>query len=91
MELDDIKRLAVMARIEMSEEEMQGMLADFAPILAYVDQIKEATSESAVPTYQKTNVMREDIVTNERGECTEKILSGMPATEKGYLKVKKIL
>ena len=91
MELADIKRLAGMARIEMSEEEMQGMLADFAPILAYVDQIKEATSDSVVPVYQKINVMRDDVVTNERGECTEKILDQMPATEKGYLKVKKIL
>ena len=91
MELADIKKLAGMARIEMSEEEMEGMLADFAPILAYVDQIKEAVSDTVVPSYEKTNVMRDDVVTNERGEYTERILNGMPDTEKGYLKVKKIL
>ena len=45
MELADIKKLADMARIEMSEEEMTSLAHDFEPILAYVGQIKEAVGE----------------------------------------------
>lgn len=98
MKLEDIKKLAGLARIDMSEEEMVGIAKDFDPILAYVGQVQEAIKlnknikESQKPENNFLhNVMREDVVTNNRGEYTEDILANAPDTENGFLKVKQIL
>jgi len=98
MKLEDVKKLADMARIDMSDSEMEGIAKDFDSILAYVGQVQEVsksegTQSSALTQedYFLNNVMRDDIVTNKEGEYTEKILSNAPDTENGFLKVKKIL
>jgi len=96
MQLEEIKKLANLARIDMSEEEMKEIAKDFDSILAYVGQVQEVSAkqdlaEKKSEDYFLHNVMREDIVTNKGGEYTEKILKDAPDTEGGYLKVKKIL
>jgi aspartyl-tRNA(Asn)/glutamyl-tRNA(Gln) amidotransferase subunit C len=98
MKLEDVKKLADLARIDMSEEEMTIIAKDFDPILAYVGQVQEALkSSNDVSDGKKSedhflhNVMREDIVTNKSGEYTDKILDNAPETENGFLKVKQIL
>ncbi len=95
MEIEDIKKLAVMARVDMDEKEMKEIGDSFGPILAYVGQIQEVSDTSDSP-YEEVadepiNVLREDIVTNKGGEYTEKILGQAPAIEAGFLKVKQIL
>jgi aspartyl-tRNA(Asn)/glutamyl-tRNA(Gln) amidotransferase subunit C len=92
MQLSDIKKLAEMARIKMSDEELESMAHDFDSILAYVDQIKQVSGDgNQVETPTICNITREDLVTNESGAYTEKILREMPFTQDGYLKVKQIL
>lgn len=98
MKLEDVKKLADLARIDMSEEEMTIITKDFDPILAYVGQVQEALKLSENIKDGKNsedhflcNIMREDVVTNKAGEYTEKILANAPDTENGFLKVKKIL
>ena len=98
MKVEDVKKLADLARINMSEEEMEGIAKDFDPILAYVGQVQEALKLGENTSLGKNrednilhNVIREDIVTNKPGEYTDKILSEMPETQDGYLKVKQIL
>ena len=93
MQLEDIKKLAEMARIDMSEEEMSAMAVDFDGILEYVGHVQEAV-KLAPPEEIKfsfTNVMREDVVTNEGGEYSDQIIAQFPDSENGYLKVKKIM
>lgn len=90
MQLDDIKRLAELARMDITEEEMKGIIKDIDPVLAYVDQLKSVDTDSS-PVYELKNVGREDEVTNETGRYTEDILREAPDTEKGYVKVKKVL
>lgn len=92
MQLEDVKKLATLARIDMSDEEMTEVARDFDSILAYVGQVQEVAGKiSAEQVHTLTNVMRSDTVTNTPGEYTEKIIAEMPHTEKGYLKVKKVL
>jgi aspartyl-tRNA(Asn)/glutamyl-tRNA(Gln) amidotransferase subunit C len=99
MTLDDIKKLANLARIDMSEEEMIEIAHDFDTILAYIGQVQEAASTGGVrgevaripESYPLFNIMREDVVTNKEGEFTDKILKQAPNTENGFLKVKQIL
>jgi aspartyl-tRNA(Asn)/glutamyl-tRNA(Gln) amidotransferase subunit C len=92
MQLEDVKKLATLARIDMSDEEMNEIAHDFDSILAYVGQVQEVAGKiTAEPIHTLTNVMRSDTATNTPGEYTEKIIAEMPDTENGYLKVKKVL
>lgn len=97
MKLEDVKKLADLARIDMSEKEMVEIAKDFDPILAYVGQIQEMfnlnndISTAKREDYFLHNVMRDDVVTNNRGEYTEKIIAEMPDTQDGFLRVKQIL
>lgn len=91
MQLEDIKKLADMARVDMNEEELLQMANDFDPILAYVGQVSEVKQGDQKPEYLLQNVMREDIVTNPAGTYTEKIIEQMPDSQDGFLKVKQIL
>lgn len=98
MNLEDVKKLADMARIEMTDDEMKEIALDFEPILSYVGQVKEAVSilnnensEQNSENYSLKNVIRDDVTTNESGEYTEKILKNSPDVQNGYLKVKQIL
>jgi aspartyl-tRNA(Asn)/glutamyl-tRNA(Gln) amidotransferase subunit C len=92
MQLEDMKKLASLARLEISDEELVEIGNSFDGILAYVGQVQEVSELSNVePVYPLHNVMRDDVVTNEAGEWREKILAQMPNTQDGYLKVKQIL
>jgi aspartyl-tRNA(Asn)/glutamyl-tRNA(Gln) amidotransferase subunit C len=96
MNLEDIKKLADMARIEMTEDEMQEVTKSFGSILEYVGQVQEVNKMSGIGDKSKEdyflhNVMRDDVVTNESGVYRDKIINEIPETENGYLKVKQIL
>lgn len=92
MTIDDVDKLAELARIEMSEEEKQEFLENMESILKYVDVIQTANTDDVVLDIGDVyNVMRADIDPIESGVNTEKILEEMPATQNGFLKVKKIL
>lgn len=91
MQLEDIKKLANTARIDMSTEEMQEILDTFPSILAYIDQINELPLEKIESVYDHTNIFRDDIVTNENGVYRDVIIAQMPDKKDGYLKVKQIL
>ncbi len=92
MQLADIKKLADLARVDITEEELSGLIHDFDSILAYVGQVQDVSESSDVaPDYPLYNVMREDVATNKTGEYTDKILAQMPNTHDGFLKVKQIL
>ncbi len=92
MQLEDIKKLAELIRLDMSEGEMSALLHDFDSILSYVGQVKEV-SESSINQEEHLliNVMREDIVTNQSSSYTSKIVEQMPDSQDGFLKVKQIL
>ena len=95
IDIEVIKKLAILARVDMDESEMKEIGDSFGPILEYVGQVKEV-SESNVADHQNIgnvpfNITREDIVTNKSGEYTDKIMGQAPSAENGYLKVKQIL
>lgn len=93
MQLEDIKKLAELARVDMSDTEMSEMAHDFDGILAYVGQVEEAAKmvSNNEMNFSLNNVAREDVQTNRGGEYTSKIIEQFPDQNNGYLKVKQIL
>ncbi len=92
MELKDIDNLAKLCRIEIATDERKELLGEMSAVLDFVKQIQEVeTAERKPIAGELRNVMREDENPHKGGEWTEDILAEAPRTEKGFVKVKKIL
>lgn len=93
METGDIKHLASLSRIRISDAEAEELKTDIDSVLAYVSVVSEITTEDDLTKKvgARHNIFREDEVTNETGSYTEVLLAEAPAREGNLLKVKKIL
>ncbi len=94
MNQEEIKHLGKLARIELSETEVETLTKEMSAILEYVSVVKDMVGEEAVIESMvgpRHNVFRKDVVTNQPDEYTETILAEMPATERRFMVVKKIL
>lgn len=90
---DDVRRLAYLSNLQLSAQEVEGLKADIASILAYVGQLNELNTEHVEPTYQVTgleNVWREDEVQNE-AVTREQLLALAPEAKDNQVKVPKVL
>ena len=89
---DDVARLAALARIEMSEEELVSLSSQFGLILDAVARVQEVNLDGVIATSHPQpiqNVFREDQV---RPSLTpEQALSGAPAQEEQRFRVPQIL
>ncbi len=88
---EDIKNLADLARIEVSDTEAESLTGQIDSILDYVGQIKDSTGNAERGVSKLRNVMRGDVITNTENEYTEKLLNNSPQRDGRYFKVKKIL
>ena len=90
---EEIKKLAELSRIEISEEEAEALVKDIEPILEYVGQVKEIAGEmdEGVQLGPVYNVMREDKDPTPTGTYSKELIAEFPESQDGYLKVKKIL
>lgn len=89
---DDVAKLAALARIEMSEEELVSLSSQFGMILDAVARVQEVNLDGVIPTSHPQpiqNVFREDEV---RPSLTPvQALSGAPAQEEQRFRVPQIL
>lgn len=89
---EDVKKLANLSRIEISEDEAEHLSKEIAGILGYVKQITETDVSGASDiSFGPHNVMRDDVVKNPGGEQTERLLKSAPNSDGVYVKVKNIL
>lgn len=78
---EEVEHVAHLARLHLSEKELQQMTAQLDTILAYVDKLEELDTTGVVATthaFSITNAFRDDIV---RPSLTQKeALSEGPST-----------
>lgn len=92
---DDIKKLASLSRINISDEETVKFASEIDGILGYVEQIKEVSDTSAnadtktKPSHR--NALREDIDDRNINADPSLLVKMAPESQDGYVKVKKIL
>ena len=94
MNTEDVKQLAVLARIELTNSEIESFASEMSSILNYVSQIQDIVGsgdESIKSVGDRYNVFRQDEITNQPDEYTDSLLAAMPKTEGRYMVVKKIL
>jgi len=93
MNSEDIKGLAELARLELSDEDIAAYQKDFQGILDYISTINSVEIDSYDEQIRSdtTNMMRGDDVAYEPGTFTKVLLEAAPNTEGDYIRVDKIL
>jgi len=94
MERKDIEHLARLARIRLTEKEMNNLPEELSSIISYVSTVSDITADETVESPQvgvRFNIFRQDEVTNQPNEFTKDIIAEMPSSNGRYLSVKKIL
>lgn len=92
--VEEVKKLATLARIEVGDAEARALAKDMEGILEYVALVKNVAGGAETQEGQEkalTKVMREDTAPHESGAYTDALMSAAPETEDGLVKVKKIL
>ncbi|MHB1178405.1 MAG: Asp-tRNA(Asn)/Glu-tRNA(Gln) amidotransferase subunit GatC [Daejeonella sp.] len=65
IDLNTIEKVAHLARLEVNEEDKQGLLDDMNNILNFMDKLNEVDTEGVEPLVYMTeevNVLRKDVV-----------------------------
>ncbi|HBM45410.1 MAG: Aspartyl/glutamyl-tRNA(Asn/Gln) amidotransferase subunit C [Candidatus Nomurabacteria bacterium GW2011_GWF2_35_66] len=86
-----IKKLAELARIELTPKESEKIQKDLGSVLDYVSELKDAPIGDVVSSDEHINIFRDDIEPHESGKYTEKILAEAPKQKDGYFVVKQIM
>jgi len=90
---DDVLHLAQLARISLSDDELDEFSVELSAILQYVEQLGGVDVDGLKPTNQVTgltNVMRSDIV-KDYGYAPQDLLGNVPAVQDNQLKVKRMI
>jgi aspartyl-tRNA(Asn)/glutamyl-tRNA(Gln) amidotransferase subunit C len=89
---DEVAHLAKLARLAVTEEELDVFAGQLDQILDSVAKVSEVAGENIPPTSHAvplTNVFRDDVV--RPGLTQQQALSGAPAAEEGRFRVPRIL
>ncbi len=90
---DDVLKLARLARLDLSDAEVEEFQSELSEILQYVEQLQGVDIEGLKPTNQVTgltNVMRQDEV-KDYGYATAELLKNVPQTQGEQIKVKRMI
>ncbi len=90
---DDVLKLAQLARLELSDDEVAEFAVELSEILQYVEQLAAVDVAGLKPTNQVTgltNVMREDTV-RDYGYPTTDLLKNVPELKDDLIKVKRMI
>ncbi|MGH7771192.1 MAG: Asp-tRNA(Asn)/Glu-tRNA(Gln) amidotransferase subunit GatC [Candidatus Binatia bacterium] len=89
---DEVKRVAALARLELSAAEVDTSTQQLDKILQYMEklnQLETANVEPLAHVVDIVNVFREDRVVNQSSPDT--LLANAPARERSFFKVPKII
>jgi len=91
---NEIQHIAKLARLELTDEELEKYGGQLSAVLNYIDQLGEVDVKGVLPTAQVTgleNVLREDEIKNWPEDGVKKALEGAPERERGFIKVKRVI
>ena len=88
---DDVKHIARLARIELSEQEVARFQNDLNKVLGYIEVLKSVDTQGVEPLASVTgleNVTREDAAAD--SGLQKEILKNAPASSGRFIKVKNV-
>ena len=87
-----VARIAALARIKITEAELEAMVPELNGILAWVEQLGEVDVTGVEPmtaVIENHLRLREDVVTD--GGIRDSVLANAPAAEHGFFGVPKVI
>jgi aspartyl-tRNA(Asn)/glutamyl-tRNA(Gln) amidotransferase subunit C len=90
---DDVLKLARLARLDLTDEEIEQYSKELTAILHYVEQLQAVDVSGLDPTNQVTgltNVTRADEVVD-YGYAPKELLKNVPAVLDDHIKVKRMI
>ncbi|PIP66980.1 MAG: Asp-tRNA(Asn)/Glu-tRNA(Gln) amidotransferase GatCAB subunit C [Parcubacteria group bacterium CG11_big_fil_rev_8_21_14_0_20_41_14] len=87
----EVEKIAKLARLELSDKEVDTYAQQLSAILGYVDQLQEVDTKNVEITSQVTglsNIMREDVV--ESFDNSEELVKMAPENQDNLIKVKAV-
>lgn len=90
---DDVRHLAQLSNVQVSDEEIENLQGDLSNILEYINQLKDVDTTNIEPTYQVTgleNVTRDDEI-DDGGVTPEQLLALAPEQAEHSVKVPQVL
>lgn len=87
----EVEHIAKLARIELSEHEVEKLRVDLNKVLGYIEVLKTVNTDGVEPLAQVTgleNAFRDDRV--EESEVSANIIKNAPASTGRFIKVKKV-
>ncbi len=92
LSIEEIKKVARLANLKISDGEVQRMAANLTDILGHIEQLNRIDTSDVEPTshvLQVENVFREDAVAQPFEEGRS--LDNAPAKDKGYFSVPRVI
>lgn len=90
---DDVRHLAQLSSLQLSDDEAASLQVDIENILKYIEQLSELDTTGVEPTYQVTglnNVWRDDAIIN-YSVTREELLALAPDQAEHQVRVPKVL
>lgn len=89
----DVRRIAELAHIQVTDEHVAEIGQGLEKVLDFVDQLQSVDTDGIEPTSQVTglaDVLREDVV-KPSPVTRQVLLAQAPGQENGYIKVKRVI
>ena len=90
----EVQHIAKLARLGLSDEELEKYRRDLSSILDYAVKLQEVNVDGVEPTSHSIsmkNVMRNDEEQKEDADRVNKMMDQVPQKEKGFVKVRAVL
>ena len=89
---EDVKHVAHLARLAVTEEEAEQMRKELDAIITFAEQLNELDTTNVKPTshvLKMFNVLREDVAAE--GLPVEEVVKNAPDQQDGYIRVPSIM
>ena len=87
----DVRALAALARLEVSDDELAKLEKEIPAILGFVETIQKVLADAPEAEPVLRNIMRDDVSPHESGAYTEELLNAAPKREGDRIAVKQVL
>ena len=92
IDTETARRVAKLARIQVSDEALPALANEFSAILGFIEQLNEVDVDGVEPMTSVTPQRlkrREDVVTD--GDQPQKVLANAPDAREGFFAVPKVV
>ncbi len=90
---EEVRHIAFLARIGVSDEDVARYQKDLSSVLAYFEELNTVDTDGVEPIGHitgMTNVLREDVAHDADEDTKKRIMDNVPQTRDGYIQVKSI-